>query len=138
MTTLYKSLLDLTGMPQRDAAAFHEVSIDTIKSWSSNRNRPPAFQILKIQTLISTIEKAADFVGKTIINRANFQPVTLSYCTDDEQAVNLGIGMPFKSCHDRYLSLVIHHLIDAGYDPLRIQLLPYRGSTVPAQLPTIH
>lgn len=42
MKTLYAACLARLGLSQSEAAALHGVRLDTVKSWSSGRNRVPA------------------------------------------------------------------------------------------------
>lgn len=41
MKTLYAACLSRLGLSQSGAAALHNVRLDTVKSWSSGRNRVP-------------------------------------------------------------------------------------------------
>lgn len=41
MKTLYSACLSRLGLTQSEAAALHEVRIDTVKSWCAGRNRVP-------------------------------------------------------------------------------------------------
>lgn len=41
MKTLYAACLSRLGLSQAEAAALHKVRLDTVKSWSSGRNRVP-------------------------------------------------------------------------------------------------
>ena len=41
MKTLYAACLSRLGLSQAEAAALHCVRLDTVKSWSSGRNRVP-------------------------------------------------------------------------------------------------
>lgn len=40
--TLYAAALRRLGLSQAEAAAYHGVRLDTVKSWSAGRNRVPA------------------------------------------------------------------------------------------------
>lgn len=40
MKTIYAACLSRLGLSQAEAARFHDVSLDTIKGWSSGRRRP--------------------------------------------------------------------------------------------------
>lgn len=42
MKTLYAACLSRLGLSQAEAAALHNVRIDTVKSWSAGRNPVPA------------------------------------------------------------------------------------------------
>lgn len=41
MKTLYAACLSRLGLSQTGAAELHDVRLDTVKSWSSGRHRPP-------------------------------------------------------------------------------------------------
>lgn len=42
MRTLYAACVSRLGMSLPEAATYHNVRLDTVKSWSSGRNQPPA------------------------------------------------------------------------------------------------
>lgn len=42
MKTIYAACLSRLGLSQAEAAALHNVRLDTVKSWSSGRNPVPA------------------------------------------------------------------------------------------------
>jgi DNA-binding XRE family transcriptional regulator len=56
----FKSAIGVCGLSQSEAAAFLEVSIDTVKSWCSGRANPPrgVWQILA--SLFQQVQDAAD------------------------------------------------------------------------------
>lgn len=58
--TPYRLLLSLSGLSQAEAADFHGVRLDTVKSWSAGRNRAPEGAISEVRDLIAKQARAAD------------------------------------------------------------------------------
>jgi len=58
--TPYALLLRLSGLSQREAAAFHDVRPDTVKSWSGGRNRAPGGAMDELRELIARQELSAE------------------------------------------------------------------------------
>ena len=56
----YSLLLALSGLSQREAADFHSVRPDTVKSWSAGRNRAPDGARSELIDLIKMQARAAD------------------------------------------------------------------------------
>lgn len=59
MTTPFSLLLQLSGISHRDAADFLAVRLDTVKSWSSGRNKCPDGAITDMRRLIAGQERTA-------------------------------------------------------------------------------
>lgn len=57
--TPYALLLRLSGLSQREAATFHDVALDSVKSWCSNRRPTPPGAIEELRDLIAKQERAA-------------------------------------------------------------------------------
>ena len=58
--TTFASALRLCGLSQQEAAAFFDVRLDTVKSWSANRNPVPDGVWQMLADLWRRIEDAAD------------------------------------------------------------------------------
>lgn len=58
--TLYAAALRLLGLSQAEAAAFHGVRLDTIKSWSAGRNRVPPGAWAELRALYGRMQAAVD------------------------------------------------------------------------------
>lgn len=59
MTTAFALLSRACGLSQREAAAFLNVRLDTVTSWSTGRNRCPDRVIGELQQLFARIDMAA-------------------------------------------------------------------------------
>lgn len=95
----YALLLQLSGLSQREAALFHDVRPDTVKSWSAGRNEAPAGAITELRDLIALQEKTAAETISLIANlalianvarRADLDEIELGYPADDHEAATLG------------------------------------------------
>ena len=62
MTTL-KSALAICGLSQTEAARYLNVSLQTVKHWSSGRTRPRAGVWMELADLYAQITEAADFAA---------------------------------------------------------------------------
>lgn len=110
--TLFKLLLQSTGLSTREAACFLNVSLDTVKSWNSGRNNCPDGALNEMSELIDRQNGAADAVLDVIEGqigrRGDPEGIVIGYCADDDEAQEL--GWPFKSCHDAVIRRVIESL----------------------------
>lgn len=124
MTTAYALLLDRCGLSQREAAAFHGVRLDTVKSWSSGRNRAPAGAIEELRALYARIERAATEALAQIaaLARSHCEPaeIELGLASDDHEAQAL--GWPCVGAHAAVLGLI------AARAGLPVRIVPH-GST---------
>ena len=59
MTTPFSLLVLLAGLSQREAGDFLGVRIDTVKSWSSGRNRCPDGALADMRRLVAQQERTA-------------------------------------------------------------------------------
>lgn len=55
MTTVYAACLARLGLSMPEASRFHDVRLDTVKSWASGRNRPPASVFDELRALETRI-----------------------------------------------------------------------------------
>lgn len=89
MTTAYALLLDRCGISQREAAAFHGVRLDTVKSWSAGRNAAPAGVVAELRGLYAQIETAATEAIK-LAKKQQPTALELGLASDDHEAQSLG------------------------------------------------
>lgn len=59
MKPLYALLRERCGLSIREAAAFHDVSENTVVSWSAGRRNPPESIAAELRALYRQIETAA-------------------------------------------------------------------------------
>lgn len=119
--TPYRLLLSCVGLSQTEAAAFHAVSRDTIKSWCVGRNPAPAASIQALKALHEHQRRAAREGAKIAQMAPRKGEIELGYAVDDIEAQTL--GWPCASAHYIALGMMIAQL----NRPVR--LVP-RGSTV--------
>lgn len=108
MTTTYALLLERCGLNLREAADFHRVRPDTVRSWSSGRNPASAGAIAELRDLYARIERAAGGGMAQIQNlgRQHRLPdmIELGLAADDAEAQSL--GWPCVGAHAAVLGLV--------------------------------
>lgn len=121
MTTAYALLLARCGLSLQEAAAFHDVRLDTVKSWSSGRNRAPDGVIAELRELYDRIEDAAHQAVAVIERGGDSGEVELGLASDDAEAQSL--GWPCVGAHKAVLGLV------AAMIDNHVTVVP-RGSTV--------
>jgi len=92
--TPYSILCAHAGLSHREASDFHKVRPDTIRSWSSGRNRAPQGAIDELIDLINLQEQIANSTLSRIYALAaeNGEPETteLGFPADDYEAQTLG------------------------------------------------
>lgn len=103
MITLYKSLMDLCGLSQKQAADFHGVNLNTVKSWCAGRNNAPQGVIDELSGLFCYMSRAAHEV-LNIAENAGASSLDLGYSADDAEAQSL--GWPTASCHAAVMAMV--------------------------------
>lgn len=86
--SLYKLLRERCGLSLREAAAFHDVPIDTVTAWSSGRRRAPDGVIHELRELYDKIETAAYEAVEAIGD--DTADVELGLASDDDEARSLG------------------------------------------------
>ncbi|MCC0052153.1 MAG: hypothetical protein H6881_09775 [Rhodobiaceae bacterium] len=64
--TTYKACRQLCGLSQQDASDFHQVPIDTVKSWDNGRRNVPVSILLELASLWRQIEDACDGASSSI------------------------------------------------------------------------
>jgi len=56
----FKSAIGVCGLSQSEAAAFLDVSLDTVKAWCAGRANPPRGVWLMLASLFEQVQDAAD------------------------------------------------------------------------------
>lgn len=121
--TLFKILLQSTGLSLREAAAFLDVSYDSVKDWLYGRRPAPQGAIEEIIDLMDTQAEMAQAVLDLMDEHPAAGAIEIGYCADDNEA--RGLGLPCKSAHDA----AIRRIVENCEDPSVIKLVP-RGSTL--------
>lgn len=126
--TTYNTLLSASGLSLREAADYHNVRLDTVKSWSSGRNGVPDGAIDEIYNLVArqlqAAQQAANHITTTIEQRGTPEDIELGICTDDHEAQSL--GWPCASTHKVVIGLTIGLLPP---DIAALVVIVPRGST---------
>ena len=122
---LYKHLMLVAGLSHREAAAFHDVRLDTIRSWSINRNPAPEGVINELTELIDRMLTAVDQAMSAIEDQHTSPTVIeLGSCSDDKEAQDL--GWPCASVHHHVIGLIAAQCLHLGHT---VEVVP-RGSTI--------
>jgi len=125
MTTIFSLLTQVCGLSQREAAAFLDARIDTVKSWSAGRNPAPSGVIDELAVLAEKIDAAADGLVEAIANMpADGTIIELGIASDDVEAQT--IGWPCVGAHRAALALAVARGMAEGH---LFKISP-RGSTV--------
>ncbi len=103
MKTAYALLLDRCGLSSKEAATFHDASLDTVKSWSSGRNAAPENAVEDLRDLYITIQEMA-YDAIDMIDQQNPEAVELEMARDDKEAQEL--GLPCVGAHLAALGIV--------------------------------
>ena len=93
--TPFALLSQACGLSHREAAEFLGVRLDTVKSWSSGRNRAPASVLDDLRHLWAEIDFASDRAAALIGEQAAGLPIgetiEIGYPADDHEARDLGL-----------------------------------------------
>jgi len=87
--TAFALLESLAGLSHREAAEFHRVRVDTVKSWAVGRNNCPRGALDELRALIKMQERAARET-LAIIKRGRPDEIELGCPSDDHEARSLG------------------------------------------------
>lgn len=117
--TTYALILDRCGLSLREAAEFHGVRPDTVKSWRLGRRAAPPGALAELRALYTRIERAAGEALKEIA-RQRAGAVELGLASDDAEA--RALGWPCVGAQAAVLGLV------AARAKASITVVP-RGST---------
>lgn len=118
--TPYTLLLQACGLSHREAAELHGVRLDTVKSWSSGRNRAPEGVLADLRTLYTAIRRAADQALAVFAEVPAGDEIEVGYPADDHEA--RALGFPCVGAWRAMMALVAAEL------DRRVALVP-RGST---------
>lgn len=89
MTTTIALLSQRCGLSQREAADFHGVSFDTVKSWWAGRNATPPSAIEELRSLYAKIERTAGEAVK-LAKKQRAANIEFGLASDDHEARSLG------------------------------------------------
>ena len=120
--TLYSLLLRIGGLSHREAAAYHGVRPDTVKSWSAGRNPVPAGVIAEIRDLIRCQRRAADELLGIIEAAPAGAVIELGIAADDRVAQAPPLGWPCVSAQAQTVGMA------AAMTDRTVVIVP-RGST---------
>jgi hypothetical protein len=127
MKTTFALISDRCGLSHRGSAAFLNVRIDTVKSWSSGRNPAPPWAIDALRKLYARIENAARQAGEQIADvikkHGVLQEIELGIASDDYEAQRQPLGWPCVGAQAAMLGIV------AARSSLSIKIVP-RGTTL--------
>lgn len=117
--TKFKILYTACGLSNSEAAELLNVRIDTVKSWSSGRNRAPAGVIRELINLTQRIQLSAEKAVEQILSiTGESDTIVLGLAINDEKAQTL--GLPTAACQAALLGRVISMLPDDLADRVRI------------------
>jgi hypothetical protein len=124
MSSVYNLLRESCGLSQSEAADFiHEVRLDTVKSWSSDRRPAPQFAVNELQSLLRTIRDAGEQFAKNLKVRSKGNVFIIGHAHDDDDA--RVCGFPSLSSQMHSIAIAISLLPDDA----EIRLTPrVRGS----------
>lgn len=107
--TTYNALINASGLSLREAAAFHNVRPDTVKSWSSGRNGVPDGAVDEIYDLVArqlrAAREGAKMIKDIVARQGCHEDIELGLASDDYEAQ--GFGWPTVSAHKVVLGLTI-------------------------------
>ncbi len=88
--TPYALLLQSCGLSQSEAAEFHGVRLDTIKSWNSGRAPARPGAIAELRALYAQIVVAAENALGALRDVAGAAEIEIGYPADNDEARALG------------------------------------------------
>jgi hypothetical protein len=117
-------LTHFSGLSLREAADFHHVRLDTVKSWSVGRRRAPAAVLDELRALIVRQEQGAaealKQISELIDEHGEPDEIEIGYPADDHEAHSL--GWPCVGAWRAMAARVV------AKSPSAVKLVP-RGST---------
>ncbi len=124
MSSVYNLLRESCGLSQAEAAEFiHEVRLDTVKSWSSDRRPAQQFAVNQLQSLLRTIRDAGEQFARDLKTRSQGNVFIIGHAHDDDDA--RVCGFPSLSSQMHSIAIAISLLPDDA----EIRLTPrVRGS----------
>lgn len=117
MSTIFALLCRVCGLSHREAAAFLDVRLDTVKSWSSGRNSAPDRVLDDLAELAAKIDRAADEAVDLIAQKSEKHgppdTIDLQLSQTDEDAQER--GWPCVGAHHAVLGLTIARGMAEGF-----------------------
>ncbi len=92
-------------MSQREAASFHEVSLDSIKNWCTERSNPPARVIEELRQLNQQMMKCALEFEKQLSQSAHNDEIDIGDCA--KHAARNRQQWPCQSVENRVIALAV-------------------------------
>lgn len=137
MTSLFSLLRHICGLSQKEAAAFLDTRLDTIRSWDIARRNPASAVISDLADLAARIDAAADEAVEQIADiAADLGPggtVELGLAADDYEAQSL--GWPSLGAHKAVIGLTAVRALAEGH---AIEIVPRGSTTATAAAIEIH
>ncbi len=124
MITPYDLLRQRCGLSQQEAADFHKVRLDTVKSWCAGRNTAKPEVLAELRRLYQRIIHASGQLGARI--DALKGEIALGEAMSDTMARKL--GFPCIGAHAAALGLTIAALPD----DVTVQLVPWKAGIATA------
>lgn len=103
--TPYRLFICRVGLSQADAAAFHNVRLDTVKNWCVGRTRVPKGIITELRHLHARQKLAAREALAAVAQAPPDAEIELGYAVDDHEAQ--GLGWPCASAQWAVLGMML-------------------------------
>ena len=126
--TPFRLILDSSGLSIQEAAAYLDVRLDTVLSWSSGRRTPRRRIVHEVLALIDRQGQAAreilTVIERSVAGHDAPAEIEIGFAADDHEA--RALGWPAASAH----AAVIRRLIEIAPPDVRgrLRLVP-RGAT---------
>ena len=98
--TLFGALREAAGLSLQEAADFHGVRLDTIKSWTSGRRRAPPDAINKFRALLASQEVESLKLAPEV---SNLSAEALAAMLTSDTTADAAIGWPSASVYNTIL-----------------------------------
>ncbi|QPF81587.1 hypothetical protein IC762_17295 [Bradyrhizobium genosp. L] len=126
MASVYDLMREACGLSQQEAADFHVVRLDSVKSWCSDRRPAPINVITELQVLMRGIEAAGKAFAASLQPDYGRRAFIIGLPADDSDAETC--GFPSKPAHVRAIAIAISRLPDGAAVDLvergRLNLVP--------------
>jgi len=126
VTSVYDLLREACGLSQQEAADYHDVRLDSIKSWCSDRRQVPVAVVAQLQELMRAIELSAEKFAAEINPNYDQNAFIIGVPIEDEDAE--ACGFPSIAAHHRAIAIAMSRLPDGAafklVDRTRLQLYP--------------
>ena len=106
--TPYRLLLFRVGLSQAEAAALHDVRLDTVKSWCAGRNPVPSGVMAELRALHAFQRRSADEALALAAKAPEGAEIELGYAVDDAEAK--AFGWPCAAAQHASLGMVVARL----------------------------